>query len=29
MVGASGAHARSQESTAEVDLEEWDKKWLG
>ncbi|XP_066059368.1 uncharacterized protein C1orf167 homolog isoform X2 [Chamaea fasciata] len=29
VVGASHAHARIQENTAEVDLEEWDKKWLG
>ncbi|XP_053853543.1 uncharacterized protein C1orf167 homolog isoform X2 [Vidua macroura] len=29
VVGPSHAHARIQKSAAEVDLEEWDKKWLG
>ncbi|KAM4758614.1 uncharacterized protein C1orf167 homolog [Cyanocitta cristata] len=29
VVGRSRAHARIQENTVEVDLEEWDKKWLG
>ncbi|XP_032863722.2 uncharacterized protein C1orf167 homolog isoform X2 [Tyto alba] len=28
-VGSSPAHARIQENKAEVDLEEWDEKWLG
>ncbi|XP_053818729.1 uncharacterized protein C1orf167 homolog isoform X4 [Vidua chalybeata] len=29
VVGPSHAHARIQKNAAEVDLEEWDKKWLG
>jgi len=29
VVGPSPAHARIQENKAEVDLEEWDEKWLG
>ncbi|TRZ19528.1 hypothetical protein HGM15179_007527 [Zosterops borbonicus] len=29
VVGASHVRAGIQENTAEVDLEEWDKKWLG
>ncbi|XP_062363393.1 uncharacterized protein C1orf167 homolog [Cinclus cinclus] len=29
VVGPSRAHVRIQENTAEVDLEEWAKKWLG
>ncbi|XP_053941788.1 uncharacterized protein C1orf167 homolog isoform X2 [Cuculus canorus] len=29
MVGPTREHARNQENKAEVDLEEWDKKWLG
>ncbi|KAL2296568.1 hypothetical protein Nmel_015887 [Mimus melanotis] len=29
VVGPSHAHARIQENTAEVDLEEWAMKWLG
>ncbi|KAM6998874.1 uncharacterized protein RBU47_012425 [Passerculus sandwichensis] len=29
VVGPSHAHARIQENTAGVDLEEWAKKWLG
>ncbi|XP_063273501.1 uncharacterized protein C1orf167 homolog [Prinia subflava] len=29
VVGPPHAHARIQENTAEVDLEQWDKKWLG
>ncbi|XP_066190431.1 uncharacterized protein C1orf167 homolog isoform X2 [Sylvia atricapilla] len=29
VVGASCAHAGIQENTAEMNLEQWDKKWLG
>ncbi|XP_049652456.1 uncharacterized protein C1orf167 homolog isoform X1 [Accipiter gentilis] len=29
VLGPSPAHARIQENKAEVDLEEWDEKWLG